>query len=178
MGTKTGNCRGYSLVELMIGMTILTIGVLAVAVMQLQAVNNNIFSMEKTEASNLATAVMDELMMLPGDHPYLADISDMPDITDAGNDSLANPVRLKVMKVGNNLIPSAGGAGIPEHNSHSEPLSSIPDPVIIDGREYFVYWNVNDLAPANKEISVIVTRVTFGGKALHWHNIRSIKYFP
>ena len=178
MGSITGNCRGYSLVELMIGMTILTIGVLAVAVMQLQAVHNNIFSMEKTQASNIATAVMDELMMLPGDHPYLSDISDMPDITDAGNDSLGNPVRLKVLKIGNNLILSAGGAGIPEHNSYSEPLSSIPNPVIIAGREYFIYWNVNDLTPAGKELSVIVTRVTFGGRALHWHNIRSIKWFP
>ena len=175
MKIKTGNCRGFSLVELMIAVAILSIGVLAVAVMQLQAVNNNIFSMEKTRASNIATAVMDELMMLPGDHAYLSDISDLPDVNNAGNDSLDNPVRVRALQAGNNLIPAGGGAGSPEHNSDAEPLSSFPGPVIIDGREYFVYWNINDITPVIKEISVIVTRVTSGGRALHRHQVRSIK---
>ena len=176
------NSKGFTLVELMIAISILAIGVLAVAAMQIQAVKNNSHSKETSEASNIAKAVLEELRILPFNHPlpfvnadkYLADNTDLPDPNDFQNDSLNNPIRNRVFGAGDALIPANGLAGNPEHTDVT-CLSCLPaNPVIVDGRRYYVYWNINTINQLSREISVVVAGFS-SENGIIWHNIRGIR---
>lgn len=64
---------GFTLIEAMITICILSIGLLALASMQTSAIRDNSFSSGLTEASALAQQKMEELMELPYDDPLLDD---------------------------------------------------------------------------------------------------------
>jgi prepilin-type N-terminal cleavage/methylation domain-containing protein len=57
--------RGFTLVEVMIGMAIFFIGFLAVGSMQISAINGNSGAREATEAATLATHQLETLIALP-----------------------------------------------------------------------------------------------------------------
>ena len=63
-GRGKNHQEGYSLVELMVGVVILTIGLLALAKMQTQAVASNNFGNQLTEATFLAQDKIEELRLL------------------------------------------------------------------------------------------------------------------
>ena len=163
------NAKGFTLVEVMIAVSILTIGVLAVALMQIRAARSNSYSWETTAAMNIARTTMEELKLLPFADARLNDTTpnNTPD-----NDLLL-PTRQNVLGGGNNYINGA------EHNLTTDPLQVFGNSVFRQNREFFIYWNINDFqTPSNgnaKEISVIVARVADGGRAVHWHNIRGVK---
>ncbi len=163
--TICNNAEGFTLVEVMIAVSILAIGVLAAVIMQTQAVKNNSYSWETTAAMNIARTTMEELKLLPFTDPRLNDVIQ--------NSDLLLPTRQGVLGGGNNYINGA------EHNLNADSLQIFGNSVFRQNREFFVYWNVNDFqTPSNgnaKEISVIVARVADGGRAVHWHNIRGVK---
>jgi type IV pilus assembly protein PilV len=65
--------KGFSLIEVLIAMTILVIGILAVGGMQTTAVKNNAISRRITEASALAASQLEFLTTLPYNDPLLND---------------------------------------------------------------------------------------------------------
>lgn len=70
-GTKEKNSKmvpdnkGFTLVEVMIGMAIFVIGYLAVASMQMVAINGDANARKTTEAATLAADRLETLMVLP-----------------------------------------------------------------------------------------------------------------
>ena len=60
--------RGFSLIEVLIAMTIFAIGVLALAQMQITAIRGNAFSSTTTDGTTLAQDRMERLMRLSYDH--------------------------------------------------------------------------------------------------------------
>jgi type IV pilus assembly protein PilV len=57
---------GFSLIELLIAMTILAVGLLATVTMQATALQRDGFAQRTTEAAALARGAMDDLMSRPG----------------------------------------------------------------------------------------------------------------
>ena len=69
-----GNEKGFTLLEVIIAISILTIGLLAVASMQVFAIKGNTLSFGVTEATTWAGDQMEKLMMMPYDpDPYADD---------------------------------------------------------------------------------------------------------
>lgn len=79
--TITKKQNGFTLIEVLIAMTIFAIGILAVAFMQVTAITGNSFSCNLTGATTLAGDRMDALMNL--------DYNNHPDLSDADGDGLA-----------------------------------------------------------------------------------------
>ena len=69
MHNKTN--EGFTLIEVMITVAVLSIGLLALASMQITAVNDNASSSHRTEASTWAQDKMEALMALPFTHDNL-----------------------------------------------------------------------------------------------------------
>jgi type IV pilus assembly protein PilV len=65
--------KGFSLIEILIAMTIFAIGVLALAEMQITAIRGNAFSSTTTDGTTLAQDRIEQLMNLPYDDGDLAE---------------------------------------------------------------------------------------------------------
>ena len=65
------NTKGFTLLEVLIGLVILSIGLLAIAGMQVTSTRGNFFSKNITEASYVAQDRMEFLNNLPLDAPQL-----------------------------------------------------------------------------------------------------------
>jgi type IV pilus assembly protein PilV len=70
---KKNNESGFSLVELLIAMTILAIGILAVATMQITSLKNNAVSFSRTEATTVAQSTIEDLLARDYEDPLLKD---------------------------------------------------------------------------------------------------------
>jgi type IV pilus modification protein PilV len=69
---KTNNNQGFTLIEVLIAMSIFAIGFLAVAAMQITANKSTRRAVEVTEATAIASDRMERLMALPYSHVDLA----------------------------------------------------------------------------------------------------------
>ena len=67
------NKKGFTLVEIMIALTIFSMGILGVAVMQISAIKGNASSSRLTTASAVAQGRMEELLALNYTDPLLSD---------------------------------------------------------------------------------------------------------
>ncbi len=143
------NCdeNGFTLVEILIAMTIFAIGILAVGAMQIAAIKENSFSNGLTEASTIAQDQVEQLIMEDFSNP------DLVDVNGDGNAGIDNPNRSTVITSGNVLLP-VGGAGQADHGQV----------VNVQGLNYLVYWNIADLSSFAKQIRVIVA---WKGKEMH-----------
>lgn len=65
--------KGFSIVEVMIGILIFSIGALAVAGMQVTGINTNMSARQYTETSTFGMDKIETLMFLPYNHPALTD---------------------------------------------------------------------------------------------------------
>ena len=63
--------RGFTLIEVLIAMAIFSIGILAVASMQIRSINLNASAQMQSEATTLAVEWLERLKMLPYDHTDL-----------------------------------------------------------------------------------------------------------
>lgn len=68
------NNKGFSLIEVLVGLVILAIGLLAIAGMQITSIRGNYFSSSLTQATILAQDRMEKLKNLP--YPSLSSGSD------------------------------------------------------------------------------------------------------
>lgn len=75
-GTKSqdlsGAEAGFTLLELLLAITILTVGMLAVGIMELSSAQQNAAAYRITESATLASDRLEKLMRLPYDHADLA----------------------------------------------------------------------------------------------------------
>ena len=126
---KRWNERGFSIIEVMIAISILSIGILALASMQVAAMRGNSYAGSVTEASTWALDHIEKLMNLPWDDASLQDAD---------------------------LDGDAGLADIGFDNNPSTQADA--DFKVIRGR-YAIHWNVaNNVVTANtRTVNVIVT---------------------
>ena len=68
---KHHGCQGFTLIEVLIGLTIFAIGILAIASMQLKSINLNTSARIQSEATVAAVDCMERLLSLPYEHPEL-----------------------------------------------------------------------------------------------------------
>jgi type IV pilus assembly protein PilV len=68
-----GNEKGFTLLEVIVAISILTIGLLAVASMQVSAIRGNASAYGITEATSWAADQVEKLIILPYEHEYLQD---------------------------------------------------------------------------------------------------------
>ncbi|MBU0729126.1 MAG: hypothetical protein KKE17_06115 [Proteobacteria bacterium] len=61
--------KGFSILEVLFGITVFMVGMLGIAALQISSVQGNYFSSNLTEATFLATSKFEELMDLPYDDP-------------------------------------------------------------------------------------------------------------
>lgn len=113
---KIKNNKGFTLLEVIFAVSILTVGILSVAAMQVSSIRGNAYAWGATEACTVAMGQIETLM----DLPY-------------GDADLLN-------------------------GSHPEV------PVIVNGRNYGVSWNVTDnqLINATKTVRVTVSWTDHG----------------
>jgi len=65
------NNRGFTLIEVMITLAIFSIGILAIAGLQISSINGNSSARIQTEATTLAVERLERLVALPYDHSDL-----------------------------------------------------------------------------------------------------------
>ncbi|WDN87650.1 hypothetical protein BuS5_00618 [Desulfosarcina sp. BuS5] len=77
------NQSGFTLIEVLIGMTVFAIGILGVAAMQLSAIKGNSYSSHLSEASTISQDKIEELILLNyDDHVLFDDDGDDDDYND------------------------------------------------------------------------------------------------
>ena len=83
---KSQKDQGFTLIEVLIAITIFAVGLLAVATMQLSAIRVNSTAGQITTRMTWAQDKLEELMALPYSDPWIEDLGDPPSGTDsAGN---------------------------------------------------------------------------------------------
>jgi type IV pilus assembly protein PilV len=141
-GVKTLDEKGFTLIEILIAMAIFAFGILAVAAMQIKAIQGNSFAGGMTGASNIAQNKMEELIALPFNDAQLDNANN------DGDAGLDKPTSNEVLAAGNVLIAADGVAGSPDYAQQILGPGGI--------RNYYVYWNVSPVGNSRKTISVIV----------------------
>jgi len=83
---KSKKDEGFTLIEVLIAISIFAVGLLAVAAMQLSAIRVNSTAGQITTRITWAQDKLEELMALPYSDPWIEDLGDPPSGTDtAGN---------------------------------------------------------------------------------------------
>ena len=90
MHRQITNKQGFTLIEVLIALTILSIGVLAVAAMQIGAIKGNTSASGLTEASTLAQDKLEELLGVNYDDPVISDVNGDGTGQDTDNDGIDN----------------------------------------------------------------------------------------
>ena len=139
MGKKVFNReiheKGFTLLEILIAICILTFGLLGVASMQGSASRNNVFAGSRTEAATWAANQMETLLPLGWSDPLLSD---------ADGD---------------------GAAGLGDLGFDNDPTTQgDADHEVLQGK-YTIYWNVvdNGIITNTKTINLIVIWSDYGG---------------
>jgi len=93
---KGQNEKGFTLLEVIVAISILTIGLLAVASMQVSAIKGNTLAFGITEATSWASDQIEKLIVLPYDHADLQDTdgdgaSGLEDASEATDDNPNTP---------------------------------------------------------------------------------------
>lgn len=114
------NQRGFSLVEVVIALSIFTVGLLAVASMQMQSVSGNFSARNASESSYLAQNMVNELSFRPYAHADL--------ISDVDGDGT---VEIELTEDLN------GNGSIDDDDVHSQVINSVEG-------NYVFRWGVDD----------------------------------
>ncbi|MBN1626080.1 MAG: prepilin-type N-terminal cleavage/methylation domain-containing protein [Deltaproteobacteria bacterium] len=69
--------QGFTLLEVIFAVSILTVGILAVAAMQASSIRGNAFAWGTSEATNIAMAQIENLMDLPYNDDLLEDLDEV-----------------------------------------------------------------------------------------------------
>ncbi len=116
------NQKGFSLLEVLIGLVILAIGLLAVAGMQITSIRGNHFGGNLTQATVLAQNKLEELKHLPYYDPKLSSGQPSQQITDSG---VVYTVQYGVTALGNTMKNMSATVKWVDGGDHSVTLSAI-----------------------------------------------------
>ena len=146
---QRGNEKGFTLLEVIVAISILTIGLLAVASMQVSAIRGNALAFGITEATSWAADQMEKLIVLPYDHANLID-------TDwDGTDEDSN---------GDGVDDNGGDFGLEDTVIIKDKQEVITADHELTRGKYTVCWNIAVDVEANntKTVNVIVTWTDHG----------------
>jgi len=152
-GSAKKSESGFSLVEIMVAVCILGVGLLAIASMQVGAVNANADTRDISEAATLAEHHMETLMALPYRFAIASDNQNPVDLQDMNGDGAAG--FLFPFPNANPIFDPAGipgwiaGGNTPDHRRDIDSGKRI----------YTIYWNVatDDVIANTKTVHVMVT---------------------
>ena len=166
---------GFSMVEVMVAILLLTVGLLALAKMQTQAVASNNYGNQLTEATFLAQDKLEELRLL--NECYLAVIA-KPELSWTAEDqAVVNNYNSQLSDSVANWIESDGPdadtipdqfswqLATPDH-TNVDGVLGVPNPIGVDGLAasaggYTRTWYVEDNKPLTKAKNLRV-RITWG----------------
>lgn len=126
---KTNN-KGFTLIEVMITLVILSVGILAMSLMQAQAIKGNSSAFSRTNANAIAFTFLEELRRIPFDDSDLTAGTNL----DAG----------KAPSGGNPLPTNADHQYNPANFPTLAGMYQVNGNNIIDnsGKEFQIFWNV------------------------------------
>jgi prepilin-type N-terminal cleavage/methylation domain-containing protein len=134
---------GFTFIELLIALTLLTTGILAVSSMQIMAIGNNSFARTHTEAYTIAASRIEELMKLDFDDVLL---------TDTNSNGAAG--------LDDTLEPDADYVEPAEdHPATYEVYWNIVDDIPMDGTKFIrviVKYNTHTVFPKTARIDYII----------------------
>jgi len=175
---EKGSQQGFSLVEVMVAILLLTVGLLALAKMQTHAVASNAFGYQLTQATFLAQDKLEELRLLNECYLEVSARSQISwttadqDVVDNYNSQLSDSVDNWVetdTSVPLDDIPDefSWQPGTPDHNNSDGP-AGVANPIDVTGATvsnggYTRTWYVVDDRPMSKAKTIRV-RVTWRGK--------------
>ncbi|MCG6945361.1 MAG: type IV pilus modification protein PilV [Deltaproteobacteria bacterium] len=166
---------GFSMVEVMVAILLLTVGLLALAKMQTQAVASNSYGNKLTEATFLAQDKMEELRLLNECYleviakPELSWTVEDQNVVNNYNNQLSDSVVNWIETDGPDpdLIPDqfSWQMATPDH-TNVDGVPGVPNPIAVDGLAapaagYTRTWYVEDNKPITKAKNLRV-RVTWG----------------
>ncbi len=125
MKLDTGNQSGFTLLEVLIAVVILTIGIFSVHLMQLSSIRGNHTAMILTSETNWASSYIEKMLSLPYD-------SDNNGIDDDGDLAIDEADEQFVDGAGTNN----GNVGLDDAPPNTDGVILSPD------GNYTVYWNV------------------------------------
>ncbi len=172
---EKGSQEGFSLVEVLVAILLLTVGLLALAKMQTQAVASNSFGNQLTQATFLAQDKLEELRLLNecflevSARPQISWTTEDQDVVDNYNSQLSDAVDNWVETDGPDpdSIPDQFGwqPDSPDHINSDSP-GGAANPIDVTGATvsnggYTRTWYVVDDRPTTKAKTVRV-RVTWG----------------
>lgn len=142
-----GSQAGFTIVEALVAVTVFAIGVLGVAAMQVKAIHGNQDATARSNAIVIASAFLEEFKNMSFTDPLLSDPNPGGDLN-AGR-------------------APAGGQPAPNQAEHSfQAAINLPYQLnangnLVDpqGREYQVFWNVNDCTVLSGEVAYKVIRL-------------------
>jgi type IV pilus modification protein PilV len=174
---KKGSQQGFSLVEVMVAILLLTVGLLALAKMQTHAVASNAFGYQLTQATFLAQDKLEELRLLNECYLEVSGRSQISwttadqDVVDNYNSQLSDSVDNWDENDGPDPddIPDqfSWQPGTPDHNNSDGP-AGVANPIDVTGATvsnggYTRTWYVVEARPMSKA-KIIQVRVTWRGK--------------
>jgi type IV pilus assembly protein PilV len=121
--TPFGNQRGFSLIEALIAIVLLSVGLLAAGLLQIGGMKANASAAGRTSGIAVAQSILDDLRSRPLDDALLVD-------TGTSGSGL------------NDGMAIGGGDPTPGNADHSAGQITAAD-----GRTYTVFWNVADGTP-------------------------------
>ncbi len=134
--TKIRDTRGFSLVEAIIAMFVVSVGVLAVGLLQISATKGNTTALNRGDGVAVAQTVMDLLRTLPLDDALLTD--DLTNGVGQLDDGVGTP-------------PNPAGA------DHSGTEIFATNPLVSEnGGSFTVFWNIAEDVPLTNARTVRV----------------------
>lgn len=104
---------GFTLLEVIVAISVLSIGILAVASMQIGAIQGNSFAGHVTGGTTWAQDKLEELMALPYEDPWLEAAGNPPGLDSAGNtheevnyEEVNSPYTIRWNVTDNNPLPN------------------------------------------------------------------------
>jgi type IV pilus assembly protein PilV len=140
------NSKGFSLLEVLLGITVFMIGMLGVTALNISSLKSNTFSGNLSEAAIVAASKLEELMVTNFEDADLADVDGDGTLQDPGD-------------VGSDTV-GGGNFGLDDFGAAADHNTSVQ--LREEGTMYNVYWNVAEdepittVPPSTKLINVIV----------------------
>ena len=152
----TGNSRGFSLLEVLLGISVFMIGMLGVTALNISSMKSNTFSGNLSEATLIAASKIEELMSLEFDH---ADLSDKDDDGNGTTDRDTDDDGVDDRGTGFNFGLDDVGE---DADYYPGSTATTATTVSKNNITYNIYWNVAENEPISvdpqrcKRVNVIV----------------------